>query len=263
MSAVKRNNLHVSSRERNPGKLALQALVLLGLLAVTLPFWLPEALGGDLALSFILTGSMRGELGPGSFVVLRRSSSYKLGDIVGYRLYQPDGGYIVLVHRIVDRLPDGVYIFKGDANRSTETVGADLLIGKLVMGIPGLGFVPGAINSSPMIPGMLLLTPFLFRRVGGGRRSARRKSLFLTSLVAVVLAMPFYSVGLAEMFGTVQASALILGFLGGTRLLEVIDPWPEFRVLVDLGYMLIVLLSMLMISVPDVMDSFRLLRAEF
>ena len=170
----------------------------------------------------------------------------------------------MIVHRIVGRLSDGGYIFKGDANQGTETVAADRLIGKLVMGIPGLGFVPGAINSSPMIPGVLLFSTFLlFGRAGGGQRSARKKSLFLVSLALVVLTAPFYSVGLAEKFGTVQASALILTFLGGIRLLEVADPWPEFRVLVDLSYMLIVLLSLLMISVPEVMHSFRLSMAEF
>ena len=79
----------------------------------------------------------------------------------------------------------------------------------------------------------------------------------------VALAIPVYSVGLAERLGTVRASALILSFLGGIRLLEARDPWPEFRFLVDLWYILIIALSILMISVPEVMDSSRLMWTEF
>ena len=104
MSALYANK---RSQRRKVAANTLRVGILLGLLGVTLPFWLPESLGGDIALQFVLTGSMKGELGPGSFVLVRRSSDYSVGDIAVYKLTQSNGKSISIVHRIVGRLPDG------------------------------------------------------------------------------------------------------------------------------------------------------------
>ena len=244
-----------------------RALLTLGIIAslavVTVPAWLPERLGGDMSFTFILTGSMKGELDPGSFVVLRRSADYQVGDIAGYRLYLEDDRYIVIVHRIVEVLGDGRFIFKGDANRGTETVDANKVIGKLALGIPGLGFIFGAIKAGPILIGGVLLIPMLFTGTKDEERKVRGKGLFLPTLVVVAFTLPFYSVGLAEKLGSLQAPALILAFLGGARLMEVLDPWPEYRFLVDLMYGLVIALSLFMVSIPDALDSWRLLMDEF
>ena len=235
---------------------------------LTAPAWLPERLGGDMSFTFILTGSMKGELDPGSFVVLRRSSDYRVGDIAGYRLYLEDDRHIIIVHRIVEVLADGRFIFKGDANRGTETVDANKVIGKLALGIPGLGFIFGAIKSGPILIGGVLLIPLFFTgtKKGGGdneKQKVRGKGLFLPTLVVVAFTLPFYSIGLVEKLGSLQASALILGFLGGARLMEVLDPWPEYRFLIDLMYGSVIALSLFMVSIPDALDSFRVLIDEF
>ena len=75
--------------------------------------------------------------------------------------------------------------------------------------------------------------------------------------------MPFYSIGLAEKLGILEASALILGFLAGARLMEVLDPWPEYRFLIDLMYGSVIALSMFMVSIPDALTSLRVLIDEF
>jgi signal peptidase I len=226
-----------------------------------------------MSYTFILTESMTGELDRGSLVVLRRSSQYQVGDIAGYRLYLEDDRYIIIVHRIVKVLPDGRFIFKGDANRGTETVDSNKIIGKLAMGITGLGFIFGAIKSAPMLIGGVLLIPMFFsgsknpttapEGPGSDKPEARGKGLFLPTLVAVAFTLPFYSVGLAEKLGTLEASALILGFLGGARLMEVMDPWPEYRFLVDLMYGSVIALSMFMVSIPDALTSLRVMIDEF
>ena len=244
-----------------------RTLFTLGIIAsfvmLTAPAWLPERLGGDMSFTFILTGSMRGELDPGSFVVLRRSFDYQVGDIAGYRLYLEDDRHIIIVHRIVEILADGRFIFKGDANRGTETVDANKVIGKLALGIPGLGFIFGAIKAGPILIGGVLLIPMLFTGTKDEKQKIRGKGIFLPTLIVVAFTLPFYSIGLAEKLGFFQASALILGFLGGARLVEVLDPWPEYRFLIDLMYGLVIALSLFMVSIPDALNSWQVLIDEF
>ena len=254
---------NIQSHTRKSAGSALKIAIMLGMLGVTLPFWLPESLGGDIALQFVLTGSMKGELDPGSFVLVRRSNDYQVGDIAVYKLTQSSGKTISIVHRIVSRLPDGRYIFKGDANRGSETVDPQQVIGKLVVGIPGLGFIPGAIKAAPAIIGLLLIAPFLLGRNKNKDQNARRKSLFFPTLAVVAISLPFFSSGLVETLGVFQASLLILVFLGAVRLLEKIDPWPEFRAISDIGYMLIIAMAVLMVPLPELMDSLGQIKAEF
>ncbi|MCH8309786.1 MAG: hypothetical protein IIB17_04730 [Chloroflexi bacterium] len=253
----------ISPKHRAFGKQTLLIGSLLGFLVVTLPLWLPESVGGETAFNFILTGSMKGELDPGSMVILRRSDSYRTGDIAGYRLFRDDGKYIIIVHRIIGRLPDGRYIFKGDANLSAETVDADKLVGRVVFGIPWLGFIPGAIGASPILGGLVMMAPLLVRRSKNLKPSSRRGSLFVPALFLVALTAPFYSEGPAEYLGVTGAIALMLGFLVGTRVLDVMNPWPDSRIIISVAYGLTMALSMLMVSAPDLLDSARLLVAEF
>ena len=107
---------------------------------------------------------------------------------------------------------------------------------------------------------------FTGTKKGGGdneKQRVRGKGLFLPTLVVVAFTLPFYSVGLVEKLGSLEASALILGFLGGARLMEVLDPWPEYRFLIDLMYGSVIALSLFMFSIPDALDSFRVLIDEF
>ena len=82
---------NMQSHVRNFWENAFSAGIFLGVLAVALPFWLPASLGGDIAPQFVLTGGMRGELDPGSFVLARRSDDYQVGDIAVYKLTQSSG----------------------------------------------------------------------------------------------------------------------------------------------------------------------------
>ena len=256
----------ILNRARWPEGLAKSVLVFglyVGVLLATLPLWLPVNMGGTIAINFILTGSMKGELGPGSFVLVRQSNQYDVGDIAAYRFRIDDETEITIMHRIVDRLPDGRYVFKGDANRGTETVAEEQIIGKLVIGIPGVGFIQGALKASPAIMLPLLVAPFIFKR-GKPKVEARpKKSLFLPALLVVGLTLPFYSTGLAETLGSMTASLVVIGLLAGSRVMELVDPWPEMKILGDLSYLLVGALSLLMVSIPEMTESFRLAMSEF
>ena len=273
MSSLALNNLYQRWTKAKSSRALLTLVIMASLVMLTAPAWLPERLGGDMSFTFILTGSMRGELDPGSFVVLRRSSDYQVGDIAGYRLYLEGDRHIIIVHRIVEVLADGRFIFKGDANRGTETVDANKVIGKLALGIPGLGFIFGAIKSAPVLIGGVLLVPLFFSGTKAKgtehegseneKQKSRGKGLFLPTLVVIAFTLPFYSIGLAEKLGSLEASALILSFLGGARLMEVLDPWPEYRFLIDLMYGSVIALSLFMVSIPDALDSLQVLINEF
>lgn len=245
------------------GKHVLATGLYVGMLLATLPLWLPVWMGGDIAFSFILTGSMKGELGPGSFVLVRQSNHYGIGDIAAYRHRTDSGTQIMILHRIVDRLSDGKYIFKGDANRSTETVVAEQIVGKLVFGVPLLGFIPGAIKVSPVILLPLLAVPLIFKKGNPKGLAKPKKSLFLPTLLVVGLTLPFFSVGLAESFGGLTASLVVIGLLAGCRVMELINPWPEMKILGDLAYLLVSALAMLMVSIPELTEAFQLAIAEF
>ena len=245
------------------GKSVLIFGLYLGVLVVTLPLWLPVSFGGTVAFNFILTGSMKGELGPGSFVLVRQSNEYDIGDIAAYRFRIDDETEITIIHRIVDRLPDGRYIFKGDANRGTETVAEEQIIGKLVIGVPGLGFIQGAFKASPAILLPLLVSPFIFKKGKPKSEAKPKKSLFLPTLLLVGLTLPFFSVGLAESLGGMTASVVVIGLLAGSRAMELIEPWPDMTILGDLCYLLVGALSLLMVSVPELTDAFTLAMSEF
>ena len=260
MSALHAN---IQSQSRKFTGNALKLGILLGLLGATLPFWWPESFGGDIALQFVLTGSMKGELGPGSFVLVRRSDHYQVGDIAVYKLSQSSGKDISIVHRIVGRLPDGRYIFKGDANRGSEIVDPQQLVGKMVVGIPGLGFIPGAIKAAPAIGGLLLIPPLVMGRNKNKGNNAQRRSIFLPTLAVVAISMPFFSSGLADILSVFQASLLVLIFLGAVRFVEKTDPWPDFKAIADIGYMLIIAMAVLMVPIPELIDSFGQIKAGF
>lgn len=245
------------------GKSVLAVGLYFGVLVATLPLWLPVTLGGSIAFNFILTGSMKGELGPGSFVLVRQSNQYDIGDITAYRHRLDSDTEIIIIHRIVDRRPDGKYVFKGDANRSTETVAEEQIVGKLIFGVPGLGFIPGAFQASPAILLPLLAAPFILKTGKSKAVAKPKKSLFLPTLLVVGLTLPFFSIGLAESLGGMTASLIVIGLLAGSRMMELIDPWPDMKILGDLAYLLVGALAMLMVSIPEMTEAFKLAISEF
>ncbi len=236
-------------------------------LLFTLPWWLPRGLGGDNSYNFILTGSMRGTLDPGSFVLLRQADTYKPGDIAGYTLLLEDGQEIIIVHRIMERLPTGVLIFKGDANMSSEIVRAEQLVGKMVLGLPGVGLFAGTIQSFPLVIAAAGAIPLLLLRRKKGASDAgskepaarpRRRYLFFAALAAVAIGIPLYSTGLAKTIGHLQVSLAMVFLLIVARVLESRSADASHRSMADMSYGLIITLSVTMVSVTDVITAVRL-----
>ena len=100
-------------------------------------------------------------------VVLRRSSSYEIGDVVAYRSTLLNR---IVLHRIV-AIDDGRYTFKGDNNTfldSEQPTEADL-VGELSVHVPIAGRVVPLMHV-PWIVGLLAALLVLSIGLGGESR---------------------------------------------------------------------------------------------
>lgn len=204
----------------------MRYLLLIGMLALATPFWLPSALGGDISYHYVLSDSMKGTLDPGAFVILRPSQAYQVGEIVGYRQELANGKAVTIIHRIVDRLPDGGYVLKGDASMGREEAEERAITGRMVVAVPALGFLPGAVRHAPLLFGLLVGAWLLIShadKIGLDKLSAHG-SLFLPTLLVVALTLPFASGGLAALLGRGPGSMLPLAVAGVGRIIEVRMP---------------------------------------
>ena len=262
----------------------IKYLVLLALLIFTVPFWLPTSLGGDTSYHFVLTDSMKGTLDPGAFVVLRRSSQYKVGDAVGYGLDVGNGERIIILHRIISQRADGKFVLKGDAVKSTEQVAPEAITGRMVFAVPALGFLPAAFRQSPFLLGGLLLTifllgEFLLRRPGkkkiavaASSQQRQKENLFLPAALVVLLALPFATISMADLVPIVPALGAdvildkipVFGFLLGvvavTRFGEVIwtdNPQKSTAAITQVNYVVVMILAAMVIPFPELIASAR------
>lgn len=230
----------------------MRIFLMLGALFLLAPFWLPQVLGGQTIYHYVVTGSMTGSVDRGSLVIMWPQESYAVGDVVAF--WQEFGNLRVpILHRIIDKTPQGDYLIKGDAVSAVDRVPSDDIIGKMVLGIPYLGFVGGAAKFFPLLLGYFALSPFLAGRKGRGGKPANS---FLPVAVLVLAVMPMASIGLVEMVGKTVATMLMLGMLGTARLLEV--SWGEtLGPLVEILYGTIGVAALSMVYIPDLIQNLR------
>lgn len=135
---------------------SVPALVLFGILV--LAFW-PVRLGGSASFVIVRGASMEPQFHNGDLLYARRSSSYRVGEVVLLRIPgdRPGAGQFV-VHRITAKTDDGRYITRGD-NRSSEDdarpAPSDLVAKPMV-------------NLGPVPARLLLLLPYLMALLVAG-----------------------------------------------------------------------------------------------
>ncbi|HDJ97336.1 MAG TPA: signal peptidase I [Thermofilum sp.] len=95
-------------------------------------------LGTPVPLAVVSSWSMEPEFHVGDLLILAKSSTYKVGDII---LFSRGGELIV--HRIVAITSNGSYVTQGDANPSRDPlpVPPSKVYGKVVLVIPYVGAV--------------------------------------------------------------------------------------------------------------------------
>ncbi|MCL4390477.1 MAG: signal peptidase I [Patescibacteria group bacterium] len=110
----------------------------------------------------VQSGSMSPAIPTGSVVIVRPETDYKKGDVVTFKYSQDresKNPKETVTHRIVEvKIIDSKvsYMTEGDANKSADPtpVDKDLVIGKVVLSIPLIGYPVGFART---LPGLILL----------------------------------------------------------------------------------------------------------
>lgn len=153
----------------------LFALVVAG--AVCVVTVIPRVTGGQ-ALT-VLSGSMTPGIPVGSVVVVRPvdPETLQVGDVVTYQV-EP-GRPIYITHRVVDiqRGPQTVFTFKGDANRVPDSapVVSGQVRGKVWFHVPYLGTIRDGLKKpgGMLLVGTMLLAGYAVAQLGGGLKDRR------------------------------------------------------------------------------------------
>jgi len=116
----------------------LKILVIVVLVIIFVAFW-PAQLGGDTQFLIVQGNSMLPTILPGSFVVIKDSPPYQVGDIVAWVLREGTAQKTI-VHRIVGETERG-FVIQGDNNPKKDTgfPTEDDIIGRVVFATPYVG----------------------------------------------------------------------------------------------------------------------------
>jgi signal peptidase I len=99
---------------------ALVWAVVLAIVIVWTTALRPQFLGGPTAVVLVSGTSMEPSLHTGDLVLVHKRTSYRVGDVVAYRVPRGDvGAGGVVIHRIVGGSAEAGFVVRGD-NRSTD-----------------------------------------------------------------------------------------------------------------------------------------------
>jgi len=97
---------------------AIAIVVLAGLWAVT---FRPQSLGGPAGYVLVRGVSMEPMYHTGDLVLVRAESSYRVGDVVAYRVPDDDiGAGMILIHRIIGGSASEGFVLQGDNNTTPD-----------------------------------------------------------------------------------------------------------------------------------------------
>jgi signal peptidase I, bacterial type/signal peptidase I, archaeal type len=123
-------------RSGSHSKIISTIVLIVGLLTIWIAF-APTNLGGQVAYVLINGNSMEPGFHDGDLALVRKASSYQVGDIVTYRDNEMQA---YVIHRIVGQVQDR-FVMKGDNNSWIDGTKptADEIVGKLWLHIPKMG----------------------------------------------------------------------------------------------------------------------------
>jgi signal peptidase len=147
----------------------LGTLVLVAAIVPFAVFAVPQVIGADHGF-VILSGSMEPTVSPGDVVIVDRSASVGVGDVITFS----DGGEVPTTHRVIG-VQDGQYVTQGDANQYPDSnpVAPSNVLGRVVLTIPLIGHVILWVNT-PLGYVSLVVLPLVLL-VGDGLRSWARE----------------------------------------------------------------------------------------
>jgi len=233
---------------------AVRAAVIVALLLFTTPFWLPPIFGGQALYQYVVSDSMTGAVDRGSLVIVLPQESYALGDVVAFNLDFGNNVRVPILHRVMGRNNSGQYLIKGDAAPGTDSVNPKDVLGKMVVGIPFLGFVGGASKVFPLSIAFVVLAPMVVGRGKKQETQGKPSSLFFPVALIVLAAIPLASIGIAGTLGKPVAAFLLIGSLTTARFAEMAYR-KELGTMTEVLYIMVGMAAFSMVYIPDVLQA--------
>lgn len=107
----------------------------------------------------VQTGSMKPEINPGDWIIVKSTKNVKLNDVITYK---ENGDFIT--HRVIGK-SGGTYITKGDANPSKDDpIDEKQVVGIVVKTLPAFGFFKKTIFN-PIVLVSIIITILIFNYV--------------------------------------------------------------------------------------------------
>ena len=128
------------------------------ILVVTwMAFLRPTWLGGPATFVLVRGDSMLPTYQSGDLLLALAQPAYSVGDAVAYRVPAAEvGAGHLVIHRIVDILPDGGYVFQGDNNPGVDPwrISSTDLAGHVAVRLPGVGRALAVLLSPTILGGL-------------------------------------------------------------------------------------------------------------
>lgn len=140
----------------------------------------PQILGGPASYVIVSGESMEPTFANGDFVLAKKQSSYRLGDVVAYRVPKGDpGAGALVIHRLVGGSARVGYLTKGDnrEGRDLWRPRASDILGSVFFKAPRAGLVLAFMRTPLGLAVLAGLVTFLFVCAGGGENRASRARL--------------------------------------------------------------------------------------
>lgn len=129
----------------------------IGVTLVLAVFWWnlyrPQLFGGPAGYASVEGSSMLPNYHAGDLVITREHRTYRIGDVIAFEVPAGSpGAGLHVIHRIIARTPDGLYVTMGD-NRDTvdpwQLAGSDV-IGSVAVHVPYVGSVIRVLREPPV-----------------------------------------------------------------------------------------------------------------
>jgi signal peptidase I len=167
-----------SAARRWSARSVLSTIFVVALVAVWAVTLRPQALGGPTAIVIVSGTSMEPLFHTGDLVVVKRQRSYRVGDVVAYRVPEGSTGEnSVVIHRIVGGSAAKGYVLRGD-NRDTDDLwrpGREDVVGREWVAISTQGRILSALRSPAGVATLAALLTFVLVATGGRRGTRERR----------------------------------------------------------------------------------------
>ena len=107
-------------------------IILLSILIISFKFFIKDSQPFGVTILRVSSNSMMPKFKKGDFIIVKKQSKYKEGDIITYKVIEEKKEYYV-THRIIEE-KENEFITKGDANNKSDNckIYENAIIGKVI-----------------------------------------------------------------------------------------------------------------------------------